>query len=99
MRGLRWPFFLNRFTRKERFIEGSPEAAVEAVLQELRPAFRADGGDLTLIRITPDGRVVLRAHGSCHGCGASALTLQGAIAPKLKASLPFVTGVELEEDA
>jgi|GEM_PF-2997097 Fe-S cluster biogenesis protein NfuA len=75
----------------------SAASAVEEILAELRPAFRADGGDLTLIRITPDGRVILRAHGSCSGCSASVLTLQGAVSPRLKERLPWVTGVELEE--
>ncbi len=65
---------------------GDPEriASVEAVLKEMRPAFRADAGDMRLVRVTDDGWVELKAVGSCNGCSASVLTLQGALKPKLK---------------
>lgn len=89
--------WLSKIRPAKAFAPGSKEAAVEEVLAVLRPAFKADGGDLTLSRITPDGRVILIAHGACRGCGASALTLQGAIVPKLKQALPWVTGVELKD--
>ncbi len=88
---------LGRFLKQRTPAHDANGAAVDEILAELRPAFQADGGDLTLIRITPDGRVLLRAHGACNGCGASILTLQGAVAPKLKERLPWVTAVELEE--
>ncbi|MDA0948576.1 MAG: NifU family protein, partial [Planctomycetota bacterium] len=74
---------------------GPREAEVEAVLQELRPAFRADGGDLTVASVGEGGLVRLQPHGSCSGCGASFLTLQGAVRPRLMERLPWVTGVEL----
>jgi Fe-S cluster biogenesis protein NfuA len=96
MRLDRVPLF-GRFFKHRTQAQDANSAAVNEILEELRPAFQADGGDLTLTRITPDGRVLLRAHGACHGCGASILTLQGAVAPKLKERLPWVTGVELEE--
>lgn len=72
------------------------EQAVEDVLAELRPAFEADGGDLTVRRVTAEGLVILEPHGSCSGCGASFLTLQGAVRPRLMDRLDWVTGVELE---
>jgi Fe-S cluster biogenesis protein NfuA len=88
---------VGRFFKRATDHSNPNASAVEEILAELRPAFRADGGDLTLISITPDGRVILRAHGSCSGCSASVLTLQGAVSPRLKERLPWVTGVELEE--
>ena len=75
---------------------GPREQAVEDVLAELRPAFRADGGDLTVKQVTADGGVILQPHGSCSGCGASFLTLQGAVRPRLMERLDWVTTVELE---
>ena len=75
---------------------GPREQAVEDALAELRPAFRADGGDLTVKQVTADGGVVLQPHGSCSGCGASFLTLQGAVRPRLMERLDWVTTVELE---
>lgn len=74
---------------------GPREHEVAAVLERLRPAFQADGGDLELRAITADGRVLLEAKGACNGCGASALTLQGVVAPALRETCPWMTGLEL----
>lgn len=77
---------------------GDPErvAAVEAVLEELRPAFRADAGDMRLVSVDDDGWVVLKAVGSCNGCSASVLTLQGALAPRLRERCPWFAGVRAQ---
>lgn len=69
-------------------------AAVEAVLAELRPLFKADGGDMRLVAIEDDGRVLVETKGACHGCAVSSLTLQGAIAPKLRERCPWFTRLE-----
>ncbi|MBB4211537.1 modular FeS cluster scaffolding protein NifU [Rhodothalassium salexigens DSM 2132] len=51
-------------------------AAAEAVLAQMRPSFRADGGDVALIDI--DGtKVHIRLSGNCAGCQLAALTLGG----------------------
>ncbi|MBK5911802.1 hypothetical protein CCR85_09915 [Rhodothalassium salexigens] len=51
-------------------------AAAEAVLAQMRPTFRADGGDVALIGI--DGtKVHIRLSGNCAGCQLAALTLGG----------------------
>jgi Fe-S cluster biogenesis protein NfuA len=85
--------------REVRVVLGDPDriAAVEAVLAEVRPALRADGGDLRLAEVGDDGLVVLTAHGACKGCGASLLTVQGGIAPKLRERLAWFTRVRVVE--
>ena len=74
---------------------GDPDriAEVEAVLERLRPHFRADGGDIRLVRIDEFGWVELRMHGACDGCQMSSLTLRGAIEPELRANYAWVMGV------
>lgn len=69
--------------------EGDPVriGEVEAILEELRPLFRADGGDMQLVRITPDGDVSVRLVGACGTCSLSSLTLRGALEPKLREQL------------
>lgn len=57
----------------------SPEeetAAVEQVLEEMRPRFRADGGDVELHDIAGP-RVRVHLKGSCSGCQLAGLTLGG----------------------
>ncbi|TCP43334.1 iron-sulfur cluster assembly scaffold protein [Rhodovulum marinum] len=51
-------------------------AAVQKVLEEMRPTFRADGGDVELVDIAgPRVRVALK--GNCSGCQLAGLTLGG----------------------
>jgi len=71
--------------------EGDPLriAEVEAILEELRPLFRADGGDMQVIRISDDGDVSVRLIGACGTCSLSSLTLRGALEPKLRESLAW----------
>ncbi len=67
---------------------------IEAVIEEIRPAVRADGGDVELIGFdAEDGRVELRLVGACHTCPHSLLTLQVGIEHRLRSQLPEVKSV------
>lgn len=66
---------------------------VEQILDRLRPHFKADGGDIRLVRVDEFGWVEVSMHGACNGCSASSLTLRGAIEPALKRELDWVEGV------
>lgn len=67
---------------------------VAAVIDLIRPALQADGGDVQLAEVTPEGVVRLRFHGACVGCPSSELTLRTGIERNLTERLPEVTGVE-----
>ena len=66
---------------------------VEAVIDVIRPAVQADGGDIELVDVTPDGVVQIRFHGACHGCPSSTMTLQMGIERNLREKVPEVTAV------
>ncbi|MGD8700628.1 MAG: NifU family protein [Gemmatimonadales bacterium] len=67
---------------------------IEAVIDEIRPAIRADGGDIELVSFDPDqGRVEVRLVGACHSCPYSVMTLQGGIEQRLRRQLPEVKTV------
>jgi Fe-S cluster biogenesis protein NfuA len=67
---------------------------IEAVIDEIRPAVRADGGDVELVSYDPErGRVELRLVGACHSCPYSLLTLKGGIEHRLRNVLPEVKTV------
>lgn len=70
-------------------------AEVEVVLEELRPHFRADGGDVRLERVDEFGYVEVSLHGACDGCAASTLTLKGGVEPELRRRLDWVEGVRV----
>ena len=70
---------------------------VEKVLEEVRPALQADGGDVELVDIE-DGVVKVRLQGACAGCPMSQLTLQMGIEKKMKEEIPEVTKVVAVDD-
>ena len=65
---------------------------VQAVLEQIRPALQADGGDVELVD-TNEGVVRLRLKGACNGCPMSAMTLKMGIERILKEKIPEVTKV------
>ena len=66
---------------------------VEKVLNKIRPALQADGGDVELVDVE-DGVVKVRLTGACHGCPMAAMTLKGGIETLLKEEIPAVQRVE-----
>jgi Fe-S cluster biogenesis protein NfuA len=65
---------------------------VKTVLDQIRPALQADGGDVELIGVE-DGIVSVRLTGACGGCPMSTMTLKMGIERLLKQKLPEVKEV------
>jgi Fe-S cluster biogenesis protein NfuA len=65
---------------------------VERVLDMLRPAMGADGGNVALAGVSGD-YVELRLLGACTVCPSAELTLRRGIEPALKRALPWVAGI------
>lgn len=65
----------------------------KAVLAQIRPAVVADGGDVELVDVLPDGTARVRFHGACVGCPSSNLTLHMGIERAVKAQVPEVSKV------
>ncbi|MFH1834802.1 MAG: NifU family protein [Methanobacteriota archaeon] len=66
---------------------------VSKVLEDIRPALQADGGDVELVGVE-DGVVKVRLKGACAGCPMSQMTLKMGIEKKLKDEIPEVERVE-----
>jgi Fe-S cluster biogenesis protein NfuA len=66
---------------------------VKKVLEEIRPALKADGGDLELVEVQEDGTVKLRLVGACGHCPMSQMTLKMGIERHLKQKVPAVKEV------
>jgi len=66
---------------------------VQDVINLIRPAVQADGGDIELVDVTTDGVVQIRFHGACHGCPSSTMTLQMGIERNLREKVPEITQV------
>lgn len=67
---------------------------VQYVLDRIRPAVQADGGDVELLEVTDDGVVRIRLHGACVGCPSSEITLQYGIEHNLRQYVPEVSRIE-----
>lgn len=66
---------------------------VQAVLDKIRPALQADGGDVQLVGVE-GGVVKVSLQGACRGCPMSQLTLANGVERVLKQELPEVERVE-----
>jgi Fe-S cluster biogenesis protein NfuA len=70
---------------------------VEKALEKIRPHLKADGGDVELVEVTPDGIVKVRLKGACGSCPMAAMTLQMGITRVLKQEVPEIKDVQAVE--
>lgn len=68
--------------------------AIEKALETVRPALRADGGDVELIDVSEDGVVSVKLKGACGSCPMSTVTLKMGIERALKEQVPGVKSVQ-----
>ncbi len=66
---------------------------VEAALNKIRPMLQADGGNVELVEVTPDGVVKVKLTGACGGCPMSQMTLKAGIEKVVKKDVPEVKEV------
>ncbi|HBA55135.1 NifU family protein [Syntrophorhabdus aromaticivorans] len=66
---------------------------VEAALNKIRPALKADGGDVELVDVTADGIVKVMLKGACGGCPMSQMTLKMGIERVIKQEVPEIKEV------
>jgi len=57
---------------------------VGQVIEFVRPALQADGGDIKLVEVSDDGIVKVKLLGHCAGCPMSQMTLSEAVERTLK---------------
>ena len=82
-----------RSTTLEQANSPSLREKVQGVIDLIRPAVQADGGDIELVDVTAAGVVQIRFHGACHGCPSSTMTLQMGIERNVRERVPEVTQV------
>ena len=73
---------------------GARLAALTSIIELMRPAVQADGGDLALISAdVVTGVVEVQLQGACSSCAVSSSTLQGGVERILHDRLDWVTEV------
>lgn len=71
------------------------EEQIKTLLQKVRPALQADGGDVEFVSYDEKtGIVKVKLTGACGGCPMATMTLKNGIEKFLKETLPQITSVE-----
>jgi len=68
------------------------EEKIKQAIEEIRPALKADGGDIEFVGVK-DGVVEVRLRGACHGCPGAQMTLTLGVERHLKKKVPEVKSV------
>jgi Fe-S cluster biogenesis protein NfuA len=67
---------------------------LQGIMDLMRPAVQADGGDLVLVRADVEtGVIEVQLQGACSSCAVSSATLSGGVERILRDRLPWVTEV------
>lgn len=67
---------------------------VEQALDSIRPYLQTDGGDVSVLEITPDNVVKLKLLGTCASCSMSIMTFKAGLEQAIKKSVPEIVAVE-----
>ncbi|OGV08136.1 MAG: hypothetical protein A2499_17040 [Stygiobacter sp. RIFOXYC12_FULL_38_8] len=63
-------------------------------LEAIRPYLKADGGDVELVKVTPEGIVEVKLTGACNDCPMSQMTLRAGVERALIKEVPGIRRVE-----
>ena len=66
---------------------------IETALAEIRPYLQSDGGDISLLEVTPDMMVKVKLHGACKSCTVNQMTLTAGVEQTIIKYAPEVAGV------
>jgi Fe-S cluster biogenesis protein NfuA len=67
---------------------------LQGIMDLMRPAVQADGGDLVLVRADVEtGVIEVQLQGACSSCAVSSATLSGGVERILRDRLPWVNEV------
>ncbi len=69
------------------------EEQIKKVIEKVRPALQADGGDVEFVALEGDV-VKVRLRGACGSCPMATMTLKNGIEVAIKNEVPGVSRVE-----
>jgi len=70
------------------------KAIVLKAIDNLRPYLHNDGGDMELVEITNENKVIVKLLGACQTCSVSSVTIKAGLEENLKILAPEIIGVE-----
>ena len=69
------------------------EDKIKKILSELRPYFQKDNGDITLVEVTEDMKVIVKLHGACKDCSMKTMTLKAGVEETIRRAFPEIHSV------
>jgi Fe-S cluster biogenesis protein NfuA len=81
-------------TPLEKGLDAALLQRIEAALDTIRPHLLADGGNVQVLELTPEGTLRLEMMGTCGSCPASPMTLKTGIEQALFSAVPEIRKVE-----
>ena len=66
---------------------------VARVIEDIRSALQAHGGDVRLVDVEEDGTVKVELQGACQGCPMAQMTIKRGVEARLKKEIPDVKEV------
>ncbi len=67
---------------------------VNGALESIRPFLQADGGDIELIHISEEMKVMVKLVGTCGTCSMSTMTMKAGVEESIKRLAPEIISVE-----
>ncbi len=67
---------------------------IDEALNEIRPHLAVDGGNIEVVDITDENKVLVKWLGNCQGCSMSAMTMKAGIEHTIKQKFPEIIAVE-----
>ncbi len=69
---------------------------VAGVIEKVRPGLQMDGGDIEVVDILEEEKIVLvKLQGACMGCPMSTVTIKGFVEQMMKEEIPELVEVRL----
>jgi len=66
---------------------------IEEALDQIRPFLKEDGGDVSLVEITDDFKVMVEFQGACKTCSMKMMTLKAGVEETVKNAVPEIKSV------
>lgn len=68
---------------------------VEAALDKIRPYLVMDGGNVRVLEITKEKKLILEFMGNCGSCPMSTMTFKAGVEEAVKKSVPEIGHIEV----
>lgn len=74
---------------------GDLQSRVEATLDNIRPYLITDGGNVKVLEITKEKKLILEFVGNCGNCPMSTMTFKAGIEEAIRKAVPEINSIEV----